>query len=218
VISRHRGEHHARGLWHPRRGADTAPVPTTSPSEPTQPPEPSPAELTELARQAAADAVAELATAAATDLAGARTVRRRRSRARSTLLMLAVAIGLFAAAAGQGGSAPAASDESALPASPRQWVDAYMAAAVDDPHRVCSQLLAPPLAAQFAAAAHASSCTGYFAHVRSTSLQVRRVLHDGGTAVVELHQTVEKTDWNVVLDHHGDGWRAIDLVPGRPLR
>jgi len=220
VISRHRGEHHARGLWHPRR-TSAAPAPALSASEPTQPPAPSAAELTELARQAAAGAVAELATAAAADLAGARTARtarRRRSRARSTLLMLAVAIGLFAVSAGQGGSAPAARGESALPDTPRQWVDAYIAAAVDDPHRVCSQLLAPQLATQFAAAAHASSCTSYFTRVRSTSLQIRQVLHDGGTAVVELHQTAEKTDWNVVLDHHGGGWRAIDLLPGRALR
>jgi len=214
VISRPRGEHHARGLWHPRR-TSAATAPALRASEPTQPPAPSAAELTELARQAAAGAVAEFATAAATDLAGA---GRRRSRARSTLLMLAVAIGLFAVSAGQGGSAPAARGESALPDTPRQWVDAYIAAAVDDPHRVCSQLLAPQLATQFAAAAHASSCTSYFTHVRSTSLQIRQVLHDGDTAVVELHQTAEKTDWNVVLDHHRGGWRAIDLMPGRALR
>jgi len=216
VISRHRGEHHARGLWHPRRGASAATAPTIN--EPPQPQAPNPAELTELARQAAAGAVAELVSAAAADLADAQTARRRRSRARSTLLMLAVAIGLFAVSIGQSDSAPAANGESALATTPRQWVDAYMAAAVDDPHRVCSQLLAPQLAAQFAIAAHSGSCTSYFTRVRSTSLQVRRILKDEGAAVVELHQTIEKTDWNVVLDHHGGGWRAIDLIPGRALR
>lgn len=160
----------------------------------------------------------ELVTAAATDLADARMARRRRSRARSTLLMLAVAIGLFAVSIGQSDSAPAGSGESALPTTPRRWVDAYMAAAVDDPHRVCSQLLAPQLAAQFATATHGSSCTSYFTRVRSTSLQVRRIFEDEGAAVVELHQTIEKTEWNVVLDHHGGDWRAIDLIPGRALR
>jgi len=162
--------------------------------------------------------VGELVTAAATDLADARMARRRRSRARSTLLMLAVAIGLFAVSIGQSDSAPAGSGESALPTTPRRWVDAYMAAAVDDPHRVCSQLLAPQLAAQFATATHGSSCTSYFTRVRSTSLQVRRIFEDEGAAVVELHQTIEKTEWNVVLDHHGGDWRAIDLIPGRALR
>jgi len=183
VISRHRGEHHAQGLWHPRR-ASAASAPALTASE----------------------------------LAGARTARRRRSRARSTLAMLAVAIGLFAVSAGQGGSAPAARGESALPATPKQWVDAYMASAVDNPHRVCSQLLAPQLAAQFAAAAPGGSCTSYFSRVRSTSLQVRQVFHNGGTAVVELHRTIEKNGWTVILHHHGGGWRAVDLAPGRLLR
>jgi len=54
MISRHRGEHHARGLWHPRRGAGAAPAPALTASEPAQPQTPNPAEVTELARQAAA--------------------------------------------------------------------------------------------------------------------------------------------------------------------
>lgn len=130
--------------------------------------------------------------------------------------MLVIAVGLFAVSAGR--HLTGAGDHSlALPASPRGWINAYEAAAIDDPSRVCTQLLSAQLAAAYAAAAH-SSCTTYFARIRSTSLRVRRVLQNGSTAVVELRQTIEKTDWNVVLDQRGTGWQAVDLVPGRPLR
>jgi len=130
--------------------------------------------------------------------------------------MLVIAVGLFAVSAGQHLAGDGGYSH-ALPASPRGWINAYEAAAIDNPSRVCTQLLSPQLAAAYAAAAH-SSCTTYFARIRSTSLRVRRILQDGSTAVVELRQTIEQTDWNVVLDRRGRGWRAVDLVPGRPLR
>jgi hypothetical protein len=48
---------------------------------------------------------------------------------------------------------------------------------------------------------------------------VRRVFENSGeTAVLELHQTVHPADWAVVLSRRRDGWQAVDLVPGRPLR
>jgi hypothetical protein len=48
-----------------------------------------------------------------------------------------------------------------LPATPRAWLAAYEAAAIDNPHRVCSQLFSPTLASAYARGAH-TSCTAYF--------------------------------------------------------
>lgn len=154
----------------------------------------------------------ELAGAAASDVAAARPRRRWRASGKVVLLLVAgvaafVAHGLLAADH---------SSTSSLPATPGQWVDAYEAAVVDNPQRVCTDLFSPPLARAYGASAH-TSCTSYFARVRSTSIRVRRILQDGGTAVVDLHQTIERTDWNVVLERRDAGWQAVDLVPGRPL-
>lgn len=160
--------------------------------------------------------MADLAAAAGNHVASARATRRRRSRVRTTALMLAVAIGLFAVSAGQGLTG-GGRNSSPLPDTPRHWVDAYEAAVIDNPHRVCTELLSPQLAAAYAAAAH-GSCNSYFAQIKSTSLRTRRILEGGSAAVVELHQTIEDTNWNVMLKRHGDGWQAVDLVPGRPLR
>jgi hypothetical protein len=110
-----------------------------------------------------------------------------------------------------------ANQHSPLPATPKQWVDAYEAAAIDNPARVCNELFSPQLAAAYAATVH-STCTRYFARITSTSQRVRRILRDGGTAVVQLHETIDHADWNVVLERHAGGWRAVDLIPGRALR
>jgi len=220
MIARRRGAHHAREIWQPRPTAGVGPAPVAAVSETAVSAEPSPrpgADMAEIAREAAAGAVAELAAAVASNVASARAARRRRSRLRTTALTLAIAVGLFAVSASPG-TTTGARNGGVLPATtPRQWVDAYEAAAVDNPHRVCTELLSPQLAAAYATAVH-GSCSGYFARIRSTSLHVRRVLQDGGAAVVELHQTIEKTDWDVVLDRRGSGWRAVDLVLGRSLR
>lgn len=105
----------------------------------------------------------------------------------------------------------------ALPNTPRQWFDAYEAAVVDDPARVCSELFAPELAAAYAATAH-TTCNRRFGRITSTSVQVRRILEDGPTAVVEVRQRMERDAWGVVLDHRAGGWQAVDVVPGTPLR
>jgi len=215
MTARRRGEHPGRRMWQPRSPALAATKPVANATKSTPPPAPA-ADVEHIAKQAATAAVAEFAAAAATHVTSAQATRRRRSRARTTLLMLAVAIGLFAVSTAQQ-VAGTGRDAAGLPATPGQWVDAYEAAAIDNPSRVCTQLLSPQLAAAYAAAAH-SGCTTYFARIRSTSLRVRRVLQDGSTAVVELRQTIEKTDWNVVLDQRDTGWQAVDLVPGRPLR
>ena len=88
---------------------------------------------------------------------------------------------------------------------------------MDNPGRVCSELLSPQLARAYAKAVHAS-CRGYFRRITSFSVVVRRQLQDGATAVLELHQTVRPHDWTVVLSRRRGGWRAVDLVSGQPTR
>lgn len=99
----------------------------------------------------------------------------------------------------------------ALPRSPQAWLNAYEAAAIDNPPEVCSQLFSPQLAASYAHHAH-ESCRRYFARITSSSVTVRRVLEQGGTAVLELRQTLDHRSWSVVLDHGKNGWQAVDLL------
>ena len=106
---------------------------------------------------------------------------------------------------------------SQLPATPRAWLDAYEAAAVDNPSRVCSELFAPQLAQAYGKALH-GSCTTYFKQITSYSVVLRRVIQDGGTAVLELRQTVRPRDWAVVLTRQPEGWRAVDLLAGKLVR
>jgi hypothetical protein len=112
---------------------------------------------------------------------------------------------------------PPASTQAGLPATPRAWLDAYEAAAVDNPGRVCSELFAPALARAYARAVH-GSCGSYFRRITSFSVVVRRVLADGDTAVLELRQTVRPRDWAVVLDRGRAGWQAVDLLTGTLAR
>jgi hypothetical protein len=104
-----------------------------------------------------------------------------------------------------------------LPATPRAWLDAYEGAAIDNPSRVCSELFAPQLAQAYGEALH-GSCASYFKQITSFSVVVRRVLQDGGTAVLELRQTVRPRDWAVVLNRQPGGWRAVDLLAGKLVR
>jgi len=106
---------------------------------------------------------------------------------------------------------------SQLPATPRAWLDAYEAAAIDNPSRVCTELFAPQLAQAYGKALH-GSCTNYFKQITSFSVVVHRVLQDGGTAVLELRQTVRPRDWAVVLSRQPGGWRAVDLLAGKLVR
>lgn len=100
-----------------------------------------------------------------------------------------------------------------LPATPRAWLDAYEAAVIDNPRRVCSELLAPALARAYGSAVR-GSCSSYFERIASFSVVVRRVLQDGGTAVLELRQTVRPRDWAVVLNRRQSGRQAGDLLTG----
>ena len=120
----------------------------------------------------------------------------------------------WVAAAGSFSSTPGPGP---LPATPRAWLDAYEAAAIDNPARVCSELFEPRLARAYGKALH-SSCRTYFSHITSLSVVVRRVFVDGRTAVLELHQTVHPRDWAVVLSHRSQGWQAVDLLEGSLVR
>jgi hypothetical protein len=106
---------------------------------------------------------------------------------------------------------------SQLPATPRAWLDAYEAAAIDNPSRVCTELFAPQLAQAYGKALH-GSCTNYFEQITSFSVVVHQVLQDGGTAVLELRQTARPRDWAVVLNRQPGGWRAVDLLAGDLVR
>jgi hypothetical protein len=56
--------------------------------------------------------------------------------------------------------------------------------------------------------------TSYLERITSFSVVARRVLPDGGTAVLELRQTVRPHDWSVVLSRRPAGWQAVDLLAG----
>jgi hypothetical protein len=118
---------------------------------------------------------------------------------------------LVGSGSGSGSPAPV------LPASPRAWLDAYDAAAVASPARVCSELFAPELASVFARAAH-GSCERYFGNVSSRSLKVLGVSRAGATAVLDLQETAGRVEWAVVLDRDSSGWRAVALFGGHLLR
>jgi hypothetical protein len=98
-----------------------------------------------------------------------------------------------------------------LPATPRAWLDAYEAAALDNPSRVCSELFALELARAYGHGAR-GGCPGYFGRVTSSSVTIRRTIEQGSTAVLELRQTLGHRDWAVVLARQEGGWQAVDLL------
>jgi hypothetical protein len=142
--------------------------------------------------------------------------RRRRGGLRRALRWLAAlvaAVGAYLVLSAGLAELVAAPAHSRLPATPRAWLDSYEAAAVDNPGRVCAELFAPQLAQAYGNAVH-GSCSSYFRRITSYSVIVRRVLQDGGTAVLELRQTVRPRDWAVVLNRRRAGWQAVDLLSG----
>ena len=189
MIARYRGEHHARGIWQPRRPSNPSPGPA---------PNDSAAPAAELGPDSG---LLEFRVAPES---GPRVHHHTRT------VVLLVLLGLIASLVGQRlGADP--TTQSTLPGTPRQWVDAYEAAALDHPGRVCSQLFSPQLAAAYAAQSHIS-CAGYFARVSSSSLRIRGIYQDGDAAVVQMRQTVQHTNWAAILDRHGAGWRAVELI------
>ena len=143
---------------------------------------------------------------------------RGRTRHRLVLGALGIlAVAIVAASVAVSGVLSPAPAQRPLPATPRAWLDAYEAAAIDNPSRVCSELFSPQLARAYGTAVH-GSCTSYFARITSFSVIVRRVLRDGDTAVLELRQTVRPRDWAVVLSREPTGWQAVDLLAGDLVR
>jgi len=191
MIARIRGEHDNRaGHWRPRN-ATQAETPHQAHPEALGAREPEPS------------------TSDGQHLTRPRT--RPRPVARAVRLLAMVGIGYIATTwCLQQLSQPPAAPR--LPATPRAWLDAYEAAAIDKPSRVCSRLFTPALAAVYAHAAH-SSCTRYFKRITSSSVTIRRILREGGTAVLELRQTLSHAAWAVVLNRQSTGWQAVDLLP-----
>ena len=129
MIARYRGEHHHRGIWQPRRDAPTQNPATrttqnidgaTSPTAP----------------------VLELYAGVTDEPSTRRSHTPRRTWGKALTLLLAGLAGFAAHQLIVGMPSP-----SALPATPRQWISAYEAAAIDNPQRVCHQLFAPQLTA-----------------------------------------------------------------------
>jgi hypothetical protein len=190
MIARHRGEHDSQpARWRPGTGRQPAHA-------------------------------IQASDAFATDDPSSRVPRRTGAEPRGALrrftlfLVIAAAAGIAMAHLAQVHSTPS---HPVLPETPRAWLDAYEAAAIDNPDRVCSTLFAPALARAYAQAIH-SSCRSYFRHITSISIIVHRILGGQETAVLELQQTVRPRSWAVVLSRRLDGWQAVDLVPGVPLR
>jgi hypothetical protein len=88
-----------------------------------------------------------------------------------------------------------------------------MAAAVDDPARVCGTLFAPELAARYRHT-KPGSCLAFFSDVQDSPVRIRRIVQSDGTAVIEARQTHTRLAWSVVLARHDGGWRAVDLISG----
>ncbi len=136
---------------------------------------------------------------------------------RGAVALLAAAVAIAAGGLVAGGELSSGRGGLRLPASPRAWLDAYEAAAIDNPSRVCSALFSPQLAQAYGRTIR-GSCTTYFEQITSFSVLIRRVLQDGDTAVLELRQTVRPRDWAVVLSRRPGGWQAVDLLPSEPVR
>jgi hypothetical protein len=196
MSARTRGEHDAHWVrWRPSAGRGDA---------------------TGTSRQMKSAARGEVAPLGGARLRGGRRPDQRRVLRWLVVLPVAIVVAYLAASwsVAEFSPGPAAPQ---LAATPRAWLDAYEAAAIDNPGRVCSELFAPQLAEAYGNAVH-GSCSSYFARITSFSVVVRRVLQDGGTAVLELRQTVRPRDWAVVLDRRRTGWQAVDLLTGKLAR
>jgi hypothetical protein len=107
-----------------------------------------------------------------------------------------------------------------LPSTAQQWVEQWTAASIDNPSRVCRQLFAPALAAVFKADT-GRSCLDYYNDVNAKSFRIRHILVDGNAAAVEVREVGLRPNWGYVtmlLSHVEQGWQAVDIVPGGPVR
>lgn len=139
------------------------------------------------------------------------------SRGSLALIGIAVVIVIAAISAHQRHRSTSAAG---LPSTPRQWVEQWTAASLENPARVCQQLFAPPLAAAFKADT-ARSCLAHYSAVASNSFRIRHVLQDGPAAAVEAQQLGDGRKWGyftVILSHVRGGWQGVDVVPGGSVR
>ena len=142
MIARHRGEHDSHwGRWRPSAGR--------------QPAAALPRQIDAVAR----DPLAHSAVARRREDGRAR--HRRRGVVRWPVMLTAAIVAAYLTASLVDRSPAPASPQ--LPASPRAWLDAYEAAAIDNPGRVCSELFArcsPRLTGTRCAAAAAATSGG----------------------------------------------------------
>jgi hypothetical protein len=140
-------------------------------------------------------------------------------RHRRPILLVLTMLVVAGAIAGEGHRGSVASPQQ-LPATPRAWVQAWTAAALENPGRVCHHLFAPALTSAYAIDT-GESCVRYYRSVTSASFRVRHILEDGATAAVEAHQVTAPRRggyFTILLSHIQGGWQAVDLVPGGPVR
>lgn len=154
---------------------------------------------------------------------GAEMVARARAgpwRSRGLIVVVAVVVATIGGAVIVGRQHARRRVSIGLPATPRQWVDDWTAAAIESPARVCGQLFAPALAAAFRADT-GQSCVAYYGSVTSGSFRIRHVLRDGPTAAVEAQQVGAGRQWGyftMILSQVRAGWQAVDVVPGGSVR
>ena len=198
MIARHRGDERTHSRWRPGGGA-----PTPGPASRTHPERLDEHEVDELDRE--------------------QRRRRRPTYAIPSRLFLAViatlaAIVVVAVIASKHEARQARG--ALLPSTPSQWVEQFTAASLDDPGRVCRKLFAPALAAVFKADT-GRSCLDYFSDVNAKSFRIRHVLVNGNAAAVEVREVGMRPNWGYVtmlLSHLEQGWQAVDIVPGGPVR
>lgn len=138
---------------------------------------------------------------------------------RSRMPIAIATLVLVVVIAGQQHASPAPA-ANALPATPRAWVDKWIAASLEYMGRVCRRLFSPALAAADKADT-VLNCTSNHHSTRSSSLRVEHILHDGPTATIEAHKAgaASKSGYfTVVLSHIRSGWQAVDVVPGGTVR
>jgi hypothetical protein len=189
MIARHRGDERIHSRWQPRAAAGTSPASASTHLE-------------------------RLDKRRDEQLDGLDRPRARRRRLWASIAIVLV----LAVIALQHHGRPTA--DTSLPSTPTQWVDQWTAAAIDNPGRVCRQLFAPALAAVFKADV-GRSCLDYYNDVNAKSFRIRHVLVDGNAAAVEVREVGMRPNWGYVtmlLSHLKQGWQAVDIVPGGPVR
>lgn len=193
MTARHRGDERTHSRWRPGAGGATS-----GPTRDTH------------VEQLGEPGVDEL------EVVDRRQARRRRTwAALIAAVVLVVAVALIASRHHVRRTAGAP-----LPSTAQQWVEQFTAASLDNPGRVCGQLFAPALAAVFKADT-GRSCLDYYNDVNSKSFRIRHVLVDGNAAAVEVREVGLRPNWGYVtmlLSHVEQGWQAVDIVPGGPVR